>query len=393
MRTAPLNTDANPPRPRRRIYRIPRAGWTYILVVALLGIGSVNSQNNLLFFIFGLALGAILASGVISGSMMMGIRITRSAPQSARVNEPAHIRYTVYNLNTIIPLFAIRIEEATLIPDKANKHLKPNEPQPPFFGLFASKLPTPIPRPHAFLQHLAARSHTDISATLRPARRGPITLNTIRVSTTFPLGIVEKTIIFDVPHTITTEPPVQHINTRELRHTIEKASHHDTPANARGLGLEFYGLREYSPGDSPRFISWTASARTGRLVTRETESDANPAVTISLELPQTSPALDPDTLAQHDPLTPIDSPEEHAITHAASLAAAAVRDHRRVGLTCNAAGINIPPSSSASSLRAILHALATLDVNNATTHHQHRQPLTPTLAITPANIPEPAANA
>ncbi len=37
----------------------------------------------------------------------------------------------------------------------------------------------------------------------------------------------------------------------------------------RGRGLEFYEIREYQPGDDPRRIVWTATARTGRLMVRE----------------------------------------------------------------------------------------------------------------------------
>lgn len=35
-----------------------------------------------------------------------------------------------------------------------------------------------------------------------------------------------------------------------------------------GLGREFDTLREYQPGDEPRFISWTATARSGKLIVR-----------------------------------------------------------------------------------------------------------------------------
>ena len=45
-------------------------------------------------------------------------------------------------------------------------------------------------------------------------------------------------------------------------------------ARRRGFGLELRELREHMPGDSYRHIAWAASARRGRLITREFESDA-----------------------------------------------------------------------------------------------------------------------
>ncbi len=36
----------------------------------------------------------------------------------------------------------------------------------------------------------------------------------------------------------------------------------------RGVGTEFLGLREYVPGDEPRYIDWKSTARTGRLIVK-----------------------------------------------------------------------------------------------------------------------------
>jgi len=41
------------------------------------------------------------------------------------------------------------------------------------------------------------------------------------------------------------------------------------PQRIRGLGREPYALREYLPGDPPNKIHWKATARHGRLITRE----------------------------------------------------------------------------------------------------------------------------
>lgn len=41
------------------------------------------------------------------------------------------------------------------------------------------------------------------------------------------------------------------------------------PQRLQGLGSEPYGLREYRPGDPPNKVHWKASARHGRLVSRE----------------------------------------------------------------------------------------------------------------------------
>jgi hypothetical protein len=47
---------------------------------------------------------------------------------------------------------------------------------------------------------------------------------------------------------------------------------------------DFYGVRDYQPGDLPNRIHWRSSARRGALVVREYERAARPAPTIVLDL-------------------------------------------------------------------------------------------------------------
>jgi len=355
--------NTTPPTAHSRHYRVPAAGWTYISVVCLLGIGSINSQNNLLFFIFGLALGAILVSGIISGSMMMGVRVQRLPINNARAGETARIKYRVHNTNRFVPIFALTITEATLAPKRSKGVMPHAEPDPPLWGLFASRLPPRVPRPHALLAHLNAGDNAELTTAFTPARRGHIELHRIRVTTIFPLGIVEKTVVFNQPATVTVAPRVHQLRASAVDSALATARPAEHASRKRGTGLEFYGLREYTPGDSPRHISWRASARLGTLLTRETESDADRSILINLELPHHTNALNTAHLAQLDPLIPIQSPEEHAIQLAASLAAAATRQGRRTGLRCEAANLELPPSASPKQLDAILNALANLGQN------------------------------
>jgi uncharacterized protein (DUF58 family) len=51
----------------------------------------------------------------------------------------------------------------------------------------------------------------------------------------------------------------------------------------KGMGSEFYGIRSYSTDDEYRRIDWKASARTGKLMIREFESEKNIRVMIFLD--------------------------------------------------------------------------------------------------------------
>ncbi|MFQ6097736.1 MAG: DUF58 domain-containing protein [Armatimonadota bacterium] len=53
---------------------------------------------------------------------------------------------------------------------------------------------------------------------------------------------------------------------------------------ARGHGLEFFGVREYVPGDDLRHVHWKVTAHVGRLSLKEFESGASVSLTLLLDL-------------------------------------------------------------------------------------------------------------
>ena len=58
----------------------------------------------------------------------------------------------------------------------------------------------------------------------------------------------------------------------------------DHVTRRRGLGAEFYQLREYVCGDDIRFVDWKSSARLGHLLTRECFQDKNRTIIIALDI-------------------------------------------------------------------------------------------------------------
>ncbi len=51
----------------------------------------------------------------------------------------------------------------------------------------------------------------------------------------------------------------------------------------RGIGREFDSLRDYQPGDEPRNVSWSATARRGKLITRQFTTERSQQVWIVLD--------------------------------------------------------------------------------------------------------------
>ena len=89
----------------------------------------------------------------------------------------------------------------------------------------------------------------------------------------------------------------------------------------RGEGTEFQELRDYRVGDSLRKIDWKATARSGRLISRQYRDERNQQVVLMLDCGRRMLAQD-DTLAHFD----------HVLNASLALASIALRQGDAVGM-------------------------------------------------------------
>src|SRR4051812_24084310 len=92
-------------------------------------------------------------------------------------------------------------------------------------------------------------------------------------------------------------------------------------------GLEFYGMREYVPGDDMRRVVWRAAARTGKIMVREAEQGITDHVTIMLDTDRGQHSRDGEGLSESF---------ETGIRAAASLGVRHLREGYEVKLETNA---------------------------------------------------------
>jgi uncharacterized protein (DUF58 family) len=95
------------------------------------------------------------------------------------------------------------------------------------------------------------------------------------------------------------------------------------PLRTRGMGSEPYALREYRPGDPPTRIQWKASARHGRLLSREDTWERGARVVILVDCARAMATVD----AARSKL-------DHALAAALALTRVAVGRGDRVTLVC-----------------------------------------------------------
>jgi uncharacterized protein (DUF58 family) len=105
------------------------------------------------------------------------------------------------------------------------------------------------------------------------SRRGPYGCPPLRAVSSFPFGLVRQEVQFGVAERLMVLPRLGRIHAERLRRWLMQSARPDERArrSRRRLALEaeFHGLRQFRPGDSPRWIHWRTTARTGELVVRE----------------------------------------------------------------------------------------------------------------------------
>lgn len=259
---APEGAGGVAPAPRRvgRRYHAHLPGGVYVLTTVVLVIGALNGQNNLLFALFGLAVGGLVVSGLLSGANLMGISVERLPPPNGAVGQTAFVRYRVRNRNWLLPAFAITIEEA-----------------PPSRGWFrrpARDAAPPVSAPvRAFAPYVPARGSIVVEGACVGLRRGVLRLNRMRALSTFPFGLTKKSVLFEQAHDIRIRPAPAPVRRGLLRAAGGEARRGGRLRRWRG-GEEFWALREFSPGDSLRSVAWRPTARFGQVLVRDSAQAA-----------------------------------------------------------------------------------------------------------------------
>jgi uncharacterized protein (DUF58 family) len=203
-------------------------------------------------------------------------------------------------------------------------------------------------------------------------RRGRYHLGPIEIRSGDPLGIFTNRVDFPETPEVIVYPAVVELREAGIPEgalsggsALERRTPHVTSNVA--------GVRDYVPGDAFNRISWSTTARLGRMMVKEFDLDPTADVWIVLDLFQgahrqaTRPInWTPDARGNWPPEAWLDSTEEYAVTVAASLAQRFLDEGRNVGLIASGAHLEtIPADRSDRQMVKLLESLAVVRADGA----------------------------
>ena len=303
----------------RRRYRIGVPGLLFLALVIVVGVAAGSRAGNLLVWVFSAMVAWILVSGVVSGAMLMGVRVRRLEPGPGSVGRPLVLRYEVTNANWMWPIVDLRVSEARVDPACATQS-------------------------HAWLARCGAGQVVHAEGVLWPIRRGRIRLESTLASSQFPFGLMEKSVATAQPREILVHPQTVALKPISFARLVRAGlGQGQRVADGRGGGDDFRGLRPYVPGDPQRHVAWKRSTMLEDPVVVERSTPAPRRLLVILDL--VAPTAD--VARMIEPGADARQREEDAITLCASLLSHAEREGWEVSLRI--AGMPPEPASGPAS--------------------------------------------
>jgi uncharacterized protein (DUF58 family) len=311
-----------------------REGVIYVVIWIVLLLLGLQQQINLILLVAGLAAGPVVASFVVSAAILRKLQISRRVPPYAFSGDPLHLDYTLENARRWTAALALFIEDDVVPVDRTVSGSG---------GL----------TPRVFYPRVPGGERARVRWQGISPKRGAYKFRTLELITRSPFGLLERRVTVTDPDELIVYPMVGqltrrwHLMQRQATET-RRGQRHDRSSQQQ----EYHGLRDYRPGDSPRWIHWRTSARLGQPMVKEFEQQNEQDLAVLLDpwLPRTKV-----TPEQRDAL-------EQSVQFAATLCLETCRHQGRrllMGWTGPTPGIRQGPAS-VKLLHELLEQLAKL---------------------------------
>ena len=131
---------------------------------------------------------------------------------------------------------------------------------------------------------LPAKQESVQTYTLKSFQRGHFAFGAVYYRITGPLGLIQRHGKIEIPQNVQVLPDVSGEGSRDLQLALAGALQAGRrKAPLRGEGREFESLREHQRDDDFRHIDWKASAKRGKLISRQYETERDQRLMILID--------------------------------------------------------------------------------------------------------------
>ena len=226
--------------------RPTKVGLYFLLLTATVSLAALNTGNNGLFLAVALMFACVLAGNFWAARNVRGLDIEIEIEGEHFANRASAFRLRVLNRGSFARrLLVISIDRPDI--DAVSKRPK---------------------RPALLIDLLPAGSERSFRLEGILRRRGRLALESIHLSSLFPLGLFNKGLRYPVDLGLLVFPEI-FAGGGDLSGQLAGAG--DEGARKPGWGHELLALRPYRSGDDPRSIHWKQSARQGELISQNRE--------------------------------------------------------------------------------------------------------------------------
>lgn len=263
-------------------YDFTREGVFYLLLTVAIGIGALNTGNNLLFLVVAAMLAAVLVSGIASAMNLRKVELEVTLPGYIFAKQHVMARMILRVRRRLLPLFSATVlapkvkrgkgkwvwHRAMFEFPKKTRERKPWVRWPDIALEHVHDRPAPpsIFREQVYFPYIPSGDSGTADVELYFDKRGRYVQDGFGLSTRFPFSFLKKTKRIPLSREVIVFPSVE--PTDEFFEVLPMITG-EFESYVRGRGYDLYRIREYEPEDSARHVDWKSTAKSGSLKVRE----------------------------------------------------------------------------------------------------------------------------
>jgi uncharacterized protein (DUF58 family) len=295
--------------------RLTRWGLAFLVASIVLGLAAVNTGNNALMALLGLALGSYVVSGTWSRQILAEIEATVDLPSEVYAGKPAVVDVELGNTSSFIPAYGLVIRDAA-------------------GGSVFKEF------------YLAAGQKRRHSVEVVFPNRGWRELGPWRLEVLLPLGFFLKSKILVAGRQVLVYPRLLPLSASSVRRGGGRRS--PDALESRGREGDVTQLRDFHEGDELRAIHWKQTARQQHLVVVERQRTTEKPVFYVVD-PRLEDPTDPRQIERF----------ERLVSEVATGVVQRLREGVRVGLVIGS--LVVPPVRSVRQGPMLLRPLAEVE--------------------------------